>query len=215
MRIFVSSSFEDLREHRAAAIRVLRQLGHEVLAMEDMIAGSAAPLAKVMEMVDRSEAYVGVFAALWLCPWPRRPARAAKETIMLKKIISFSLVALLLHVVSAVPARAAAPLTQKEAQVEKVKAEVAKRGLGTKARVTVKLQNGSKLKGYISKAEADSFTLSDSRTGQTTTLAYRDVVEVKKQGGLSLAAKLGIGLAITVGALALLYAIGCGNDPYC
>jgi hypothetical protein len=62
MRIFVSSSFEDLREHRAAAIRVLRQLGHEVLAMEDMIAGSAAPLAKVIEMVDRSEAYVGVFA---------------------------------------------------------------------------------------------------------------------------------------------------------
>ena len=62
MRIFVSSSFEDLREHRAAAIRVLRQLGHEVLAMEDMIAGSAAPLAKVVEMVDRSEAYVGVFA---------------------------------------------------------------------------------------------------------------------------------------------------------
>src|SRR5437763_24128 len=62
MRIFVSSSFEDLKEHRAAAIRVLRQLGHEVLAMEDMIAGSVAPLAKVVEMVDRSEAYVGVFA---------------------------------------------------------------------------------------------------------------------------------------------------------
>jgi hypothetical protein len=62
MRIFVSSSFEDLREHRAAAIRVLRQLGHEVLAMEDMIAGSTAPLAKVLDMVDRSEAYVGIFA---------------------------------------------------------------------------------------------------------------------------------------------------------
>lgn len=62
MRIFVSSSFEDLKDHRAAAIRVLRQLGHEVLAMEDMIAGSVAPLAKVLEMVDRSEAYVGIFA---------------------------------------------------------------------------------------------------------------------------------------------------------
>ncbi|MEJ1963249.1 MAG: DUF4062 domain-containing protein [Gammaproteobacteria bacterium] len=62
MRIFVSSSFEDLREHRAAAIRVLRQLGHEVLAMEDMIAASAAPLAKVLEMVDRAESYVGIFA---------------------------------------------------------------------------------------------------------------------------------------------------------
>ena len=62
MRIFVSSSFEDLREHRAAAIRVLRQLGHEVIAMEDMVAGSSAPLNKVIEMVDRSEAYVGLFA---------------------------------------------------------------------------------------------------------------------------------------------------------
>ena len=62
MRIFVSSSFEDLKQHCAAAIRVLRQLGHEVLAMEDVIAASAAPLAKVLEMVDRSEAYVGVFA---------------------------------------------------------------------------------------------------------------------------------------------------------
>jgi hypothetical protein len=62
MRIFVSSSFEDLKEHRAAAIRVLRQLGHEVIAMEDMTAGSSAPLVKVLEMVDRSEAYVGIFA---------------------------------------------------------------------------------------------------------------------------------------------------------
>ena len=62
MRIFVSSSFEDLSEHRTAAIRVLRQLGHEVVAMEDMVAGPAAPLTKVIEMVDRSEAYVGLFA---------------------------------------------------------------------------------------------------------------------------------------------------------
>lgn len=62
MRIFVSSSFEDLREHRSAVIRVLRQLGHEVLAMEDLTAASAAPLAKVLDMVDRSEAYVGLFA---------------------------------------------------------------------------------------------------------------------------------------------------------
>src|SRR6266404_5586358 len=74
MRIFVSSSFDDLREHRAAAIRVLRQLGHEVLAMEDVIAASAAPLAKVLEMVDRSEAYVGIFA--WRYGYV--PARAAE-----------------------------------------------------------------------------------------------------------------------------------------
>ena len=75
MRIFVSSSFEDLKEHRAAAIRVLRQLGHEVLAMEDIVAASAAPLGKVLDMVDRSEAYVGVFA--WRYGYIPAPAAAA------------------------------------------------------------------------------------------------------------------------------------------
>ena len=71
MRIFVSSTFEDLREHRIAAIRVLRQLGHEVLAMEDMVAASNTPLAKVIEMVDRCEAYVGIFA--WRYGYVPRP----------------------------------------------------------------------------------------------------------------------------------------------
>jgi hypothetical protein len=76
MRIFVSSSFEDLKEHRAAAIRVLRQLGHQVLAMEDMTAGTSAPLSKVLEMVDRSEAYVGIFA--WRYGYsPKQAAPAA------------------------------------------------------------------------------------------------------------------------------------------
>jgi hypothetical protein len=67
MRIFVSSSFEDLREHRAAAIHILRQLGHEVLAMEDLVAASITPLAKVLDMVDRSDAYVGIFAWRYGC----------------------------------------------------------------------------------------------------------------------------------------------------
>jgi hypothetical protein len=134
---------------------------------------------------------------------------------MLKKLISLSLAALLLSAVNLRVAFAVAPRKQKETQVEKVKADVAKYSLGKRPRVTVKLQDGSKLKGNIGDVKEDSFTLSDSKTGQSRTLAYADVVEVKKQGGLSLMAKVGIGLAITVGALALLYGIGCGNDPYC
>ncbi|HEX5079334.1 MAG TPA: DUF4062 domain-containing protein [Geminicoccaceae bacterium] len=62
MRIFVSSTFEDLREHRAAAIRVLRQLGHEVVAMEDFVAGGAVPLKRVLDDVKRCDTYVGIFA---------------------------------------------------------------------------------------------------------------------------------------------------------
>ena len=62
MRIFVSSSFEDLHDYRAAAIRVLQQLGHRVEAMENMVAGAEQPLHKVLAMVDASEVYVGLFA---------------------------------------------------------------------------------------------------------------------------------------------------------
>jgi hypothetical protein len=62
MRIFVSSTFDDLREYRAAAIRVLRQLGHEVVAMEDFVAGGAFPLNRVLDDVKRCDVYVGIFA---------------------------------------------------------------------------------------------------------------------------------------------------------
>jgi hypothetical protein len=78
MRIFVSSSLEDLKDHRTAAIRVLRQLGHEVIAMEEMVAGAVAPLSKVIEMVDRCEAYVGMFAWRYgYVPKPGAPGQPA------------------------------------------------------------------------------------------------------------------------------------------
>ena len=53
MRIFVSSSFQDLQDYRLAAIRVLRQLGHEVVAMEDFVAGSEVPLKQMLDKVER------------------------------------------------------------------------------------------------------------------------------------------------------------------
>lgn len=130
---------------------------------------------------------------------------------MLKKLFSIGLVVLLFHAGNSLlihDARA----NQSDASSDKVKASVAKRGTGPKAKVTVKLKDQTKLKGYISNASGDSFTLSDSKTGQTRTLAYSDVAEVKKQGGLSLAAKIGIGVGAGVGALALLYVIGCAGD---
>ena len=63
MRIIVSSTMEDLKEHRTAAIHVLRQLGHEVLAMED------GPLAK-------DERFVGLLStgAILATIGPRVPA---------------------------------------------------------------------------------------------------------------------------------------------
>lgn len=133
---------------------------------------------------------------------------------MWKKLFSIGLVVLLFHAGNSLFIHDLAR-AQSDPAAEKVKAAVAKRGTGPKAKVTVKLKDKTKLKGYISDAAGDSFTLSDSKTGQARTLAYSDVAEVKKQGGMSLAAKIGIGVGAGLGALALTYAIACHDDPFC
>ena len=65
-------------------------------------------------------------------------------------------------------------------QIERVRSKVAKIGAGKKARVDVKLQDDTKLKGYISDASPDSFTITDMKTGTSRTIAYSDVAQVKK-----------------------------------
>jgi Domain of unknown function (DUF4062) len=62
MRIYVSSTFDDLRLHRASAIRVLRQLGHEVVSMEDYVAESSIPVDKVVADVKTCDVYVVLVA---------------------------------------------------------------------------------------------------------------------------------------------------------
>ena len=71
-------------------------------------------------------------------------------------------------------------------RVERVRSQVAKISNGKKARVHVRLQDNTKLKGSISDVSADSFTFIDSKTGTSRTLAYTEVAEVTKQkGGIS------------------------------
>jgi hypothetical protein len=73
--------------------------------------------------------------------------------------------------------------TDKQARTaEGIKVDVAKLGLGDKARVTVRLRNKSKLQGYISQKGEDSFSITDSKSGHTSIVAYRDVAEVNHKG---------------------------------
>lgn len=59
-------------------------------------------------------------------------------------------------------------------------------GVGRDARVEVRLRDNTKLKGSISVAGEDSFTITDSKTGASQTVAYADVTQVKRpRGGLS------------------------------
>ncbi|HXD32639.1 MAG TPA: hypothetical protein VN643_16070 [Pyrinomonadaceae bacterium] len=67
--------------------------------------------------------------------------------------------------------------------VQKVRTKVTKLGLGPKARVEAKLHDQTKVRGYISAVNANSFTITEQNTGTTRDLNYADVAEVKKPGG--------------------------------
>ncbi len=79
------------------------------------------------------------------------------------------------------PSRAQAQEVTQSA--EKARAAVQKLGAGPQRRVEVKLQDGTRLRGSISAAGEDTFTLTDAKTGAPRTLAYADVARVKEPGG--------------------------------
>jgi hypothetical protein len=79
---------------------------------------------------------------------------------------------------------------------------VLKMGTGERARVEVKLRDETKVKGYVSAAGADSFTVTNAGTGESTVVAYNDVAQVKRQGGgLSTMTKMLIGGAAVAGVV--------------
>ena len=62
--------------------------------------------------------------------------------------------------------------TVEEARLaQQARISVLKLGVGERARVEVKLRDDTKLKGYVSAAGADSFTVTDAKTGTSTVLA--------------------------------------------
>ena len=65
----------------------------------------------------------------------------------------------------------------------KARLKVEKLGLGSDARVEVKLLDGTKLKGYVSAKDQDSFTVTDRKTSASSVVRYAEVSEVKKSGG--------------------------------
>ena len=94
--------------------------------------------------------------------------------------------------------------------LEKIKTDVSRRGTGEKSKVVVKLKNGTNLKGFIAQTGEDSFDLVDSRTKQTSAIAYRDVAQVKKQG-LSTGAKIAIGVGIAAAVTVVVLVVAVRN----
>ena len=62
-KVYISSTYEDLKEYREAVARILRKIADaKVIAMEDYVATDQRPLQKCLEDVSSSNIYVGIFA---------------------------------------------------------------------------------------------------------------------------------------------------------
>ena len=131
---------------------------------------------------------------------------------MSKKLISVSLVVLLLNLVWMTPVYAASKEEKQARFTLKVKESVLKFGTGQSARVKIKLHDKTKLQGYISAADDERFIVTDA-TGMATTVTYPQVKSVQGNN-LSTGAKIaiGVGIAAAVIFIILWYTTGPGSD---
>lgn len=120
---------------------------------------------------------------------------------MLKKLVVMSLIGLLASLA------VFADGSKKEKDfAEKVKTEIAKLGTGTDAKVSVKLKDGSKVKGYVKEVKDDGFVVINEKTGAAVEVPYSQAKQVKGNN-LSTGVKvvLVIGVILAIAALAVLF----------
>jgi hypothetical protein len=114
------------------------------------------------------------------------------------------------------PVRRAALAQQQstDPSVVKIKNDIARRLRQEKTNVTVRLRNGLELKGKITEAAENMFTLKEKNTRTQRDISYTDVMKVNGRG-LSKGAKFGILTGIVAGAVIIGALISLKNfDPF-
>ncbi len=74
MKIYVSSTYQDLIEHRAAVDRTLRRMGHDVIGMEQYVAEGNKPLDRCLADVRVADLYVVILGWRYGYVPPSQPA---------------------------------------------------------------------------------------------------------------------------------------------
>ena len=116
-------------------------------------------------------------------------------------------------IVFPVPRAALAQQQLTEPSIVKLKTDIARRLRDKKTNVTVRLRNGSELKGRITKAADNMFTIKE-KTGSQRDISYADVTKVNGKG-LSKGAKFGILTGILAGAVIIGAIVSMKNlDPF-
>ena len=132
---------------------------------------------------------------------------------MFRKLVTLLLMAFVINLTGVRVAYADSREEKQARFAEKVKANVLKLGTGESARVKVKLRDQAKLEGYISDAGAETFTITNRKTGVATTVAYPQVKSVQGNN-LSTGAKIAIGVGIAAGLIFIIlwFTTGPGSD---
>jgi hypothetical protein len=60
--IYISSTFDDLKDHRAAVYRALQKMQYRVIAMEDYVAKDERTVKRCLGDVEKCDFYIGIFA---------------------------------------------------------------------------------------------------------------------------------------------------------
>ena len=87
---------------------------------------------------------------------------------------------------------------------KRVRSQVEK--LGTGAKVSIKMKDGTKLRGSISQILDDSFDVTLGKAAQSSIISYRDVESVKRRGWTN-SAKILTGVLIGGGAIVVVVAV--------
>jgi len=124
---------------------------------------------------------------------------------MLKTYLSYAVAGSLL--LGAISLRVTAQQGDKQPVTEQLKIKIARLGVGEKAKATITLKDGTKIKGYISRAGDDDFVMRDRKTDAATTIRYADIQKVDSNKGHSTARNIAIGVGIGVGAFLAVIAI--------
>jgi len=131
---------------------------------------------------------------------------------MISKIVSVLLIGLVLH--GSIAAQTLSSPTQDVAQMQQVLRRAQERGKAVTVTLSRKVDNTTKLTGTVSEVSDTSFTLANRQTGNSTTLAFEDVLQVK-QKGMSKGKKIALGVGIGVGIFFAVGFIACFAAGVC
>ena len=117
---------------------------------------------------------------------------------MFRKIVAVVLTGVLLHALLYAETVSAASKAEKQARFAlKVKANLEKLGVGEDTLIVVKLRDKTKVAGYLSAINEESFSVTSLTTGTATSIAYPQVKQVKGHN-LTTGQKVTIGVAVAV-----------------